>query len=268
MRDDSELGVKIRKARSYRDQGYLKLTDAIQRYCLEFGEYQLSSGAISNYYLDLRPLALSSSGLFWIVYCLHDVLQVEGAGRSIKTEFDAIGGPCIGADPIVGAFLYNQGRVKVPVRGFLVRKEEKTYGKKSMVIGSVKPGDKVVVVEDVCSTGTSLLRACQLIKEHGCEVVQAICVVDRLAGAETLFNACGIPYKSILTINDLGINDDTTTTEPDQNNQQVDSGPPKENCEAVGGSCRVSDGNEKTNSTSGESPKDQSGDVGSAKVVE
>jgi len=207
VRDDSTLGLKLRKANSFRDLCYISLIEAIKSHSLEFGEFQLASGAISNYYLDLRSLALSSDGLFWIVFCLHDLLRVEDAGRSIKTEFDAIGGPCIGADPIVGAFLYNQGRIRNHLRGFLVRKEEKTYGKKSMVIGSVKPGDKVVVIEDVCSTGASLLRACQLIKEHGCEVVQAISVVDRLAGAARLFDACGIPYKSILTIKDLGIDD-------------------------------------------------------------
>lgn len=192
----------------FREASLKRLVASIKEHSLKFGKFELRSGAISDYYLDLRKLALSSDGLFWIVYGIHDLLKVEDVGRKFKMEFDAIGGPCIGADPIVGAFLYNQGRVKHHVRGFLVRKEEKTHGDKGMVIGSVRPGDKVVVVEDVCSTGGSLLRACQLIQEFGCEVVLAACVVDRLAGAKQMFDSVGINYKSLLTIDDLEIDNE------------------------------------------------------------
>jgi orotate phosphoribosyltransferase len=114
---------------------------------------------------------------------------------------EAIGGPCVGADPIVGGFLYQIGPSNV--RGFLVRKEEKGHGVDGLIIGSVKPGDRCLIVEDVTTSGGSLLRACEIVQKFGCEVAEVISVVDRNAGARELFDRHGIKFSSLLNIDEL-----------------------------------------------------------------
>lgn len=180
-----------------------KLIKVVKDTALEFGDFTLKSGEKSNFYLDCRKLSLDSVGLDLIIQSLHVALSVKEVGRRFERPFDAIGGPCVGADPIVGAFIYNQGRVKTPLRGFLVRKEGKEHGRGGTIIGSVLDGDKVVVVDDVATSGGSLLRACEEVQKAGCEVVQAICIIDRLQGAQKLFEDKGIPFMSILTIEDV-----------------------------------------------------------------
>jgi orotate phosphoribosyltransferase len=92
------------------------------------------------------------------------------------------------------------------MRGFLVRKEAKTHGKGGLVIGSVLSEDHVVLVEDVATSGESLLRACEVVREElGVHIVGALVIVDRLAGAREAFEKWGIRFESLLTIEDLGL---------------------------------------------------------------
>jgi len=195
--DDYYAGLKKRaSARS-------KLIEIIKKDALEFGDFTLKSGEKTNFYLDLRRVALESTGLDLIVQTMHEIMHVAEVGRRFDEPFDAIGGPSIGADPIVSAFLYNQGRVKHPVRGFLIRKESKEHGRGGPIVGSVKPGDKVIVVDDVVTSGGSLLRACEIITEFGCEVTKVVAIVDRLAGAKHRFTDKNLDFVSILTIDDI-----------------------------------------------------------------
>jgi len=180
-----------------------KLAKVVKEQALEFGDFTLKSGEKTNFYLDLRKVTLHSTGLDLIIQTLHQALRVQSVGRVFEKPFDAIGGPSVGADPIVSAFIYNQGRVQTPIRGFLVRKETKQHGRGDWIIGSVKKGDKVVIVDDVVTSGGSLLRACEKIQELDCEVIQAVCIVDRLAGGKAAFEEKGIPFMSILTIDDV-----------------------------------------------------------------
>lgn len=173
------------------------LIDAVKRYALEFGDFTLKSGKKSHFYLDCRKLTLSTG----VAYVVDAILESVDT-----TDFDAIGGPCVGADPIVGAFLDRMENLDiVPYRGFLVRKEEKGHGKSGLVIGSVKPGDECLVVEDVTTSGGSLLRAVQVIQEFGCKVKQVVSIVDREEGASELFLEHGIKFTPLLTLSDLGI---------------------------------------------------------------
>jgi orotate phosphoribosyltransferase len=178
----------------------------VKELALEFGDFTLASGAKSNYYLDCRKLTLHSQGLTAVCNVMFD--ELEDLRRSRTIHFDAIGGPCVGADPIVGAMLQIYGEINTPgfeMRGFLIRKEAKAHGKGGLVIGSVKPGDKVVLIEDVATSGGSLLRAADEICRFGCTVVRAMVIVDRLQGAAEEFAARGIPFHSLLTIQDLGL---------------------------------------------------------------
>jgi orotate phosphoribosyltransferase len=111
----------------------------------------------------------------------------------------------IGADPIVGGVLTIAAQRGRPLLGFLVRKEAKEHGTKRMVEGPVQPGSKVVIVDDVITTGGSSLQAIDRALEIGCQVVCAVGVCDRLQGGAEAFAARGIPFRSLLTIRDFGI---------------------------------------------------------------
>lgn len=169
-----------------------ELIEAVKAKALEFGEFILKSGQKSNFYLDVKKLALSG----W----LHVVIENLRAALD-GLVFDAIGGPCVGADPIVGGYLALHGEREL--NGFLVRPEEKDHGKKDRIIGSIQKGDRCVVIEDVATTGGSLLSACAELELWGATVVQAVVVVDRLQGAGEAFKKAGIPFKSLVTIQDI-----------------------------------------------------------------
>ena len=174
-----------------------ELMDLLRERALKFGDFTLASGKKSSYYLDGKQITLHSEGLRLVSEGLLELLD--------GVECDAIGGMSIGADPIVGGILTaaaSQGRSLV---GFLVRKEPKGHGTQRYVEGPVQPGAKVVIVEDVVTTGGSALQAADRVKEFGCEVVCVAGIIDRMEGGAAAFAARNLPFKSLLTIEDFGI---------------------------------------------------------------
>lgn len=160
--------------------------------------FTLKSGEKSSYYLDCRNLHLTPKGLHAVVMALH--------GKLMGMEFDAIGGPSLGADPIIGGLMFVAGMMpRAKYRGFLVRSAGKEHGKSGRIVGPLKQGDRCVVVEDVTTTGGSALDACDEVEAFGAKVVHVFSVVDRLRGGAEAFAARGIPFESILTIKDLGL---------------------------------------------------------------
>jgi len=184
-----------------------KLVRIIQEMALEIkpaGEYfTLRSGVKSRFYLDIRRVSLHDDGLHYIVECMWDCLS----HLSKNERFQAIGGPCVGADPIVGGLLHMAGffsRGNSNYRGFLVRKEEKTgHGKPERIIGSIKPTDHCLLIEDVCTSGTTTMETVQVLKDFGCSVGAVMCVVDRNGGARELFEQNGIKFYPLLTLADV-----------------------------------------------------------------
>lgn len=164
---------------------------------LKFGDFTLASGRKASYYLDGKQISLHSEGLQLVSEGLLDLL----AG----TEFQAIGGMSIGADPIIGGVLAVAGARQQALAGFLVRKEPKGHGTQRYIEGPVQPGMKVVVIDDVVTTGGSALQAVDRIQEFGCEVVQIVAIVDRLEGGAANFAARKLPLTSLLSIRDFGI---------------------------------------------------------------
>lgn len=174
-----------------------RLMQLIQDRALKFGDFTLASGKKSTYYLDGKQVTLSAEGLMQISFGLLELLK--------PLDFSGFGGMSIGADPIVGGVLVaaaSQGR---SLQGFMVRKEAKGHGTQRFIEGPIKPGDKVVIVDDVVTTGGSALLAIDRVQEFGCEVVHAVGIVDRLQGGEAAFKARNIPFSSLLTIRDFGI---------------------------------------------------------------
>ena len=122
----------------------------------------------------------------------------------------AVGGMSIGADPVTSAVVTMAGVGGFDLRGFMVRKEPKDHGTKRYIEGPVAPGEKVVIVEDVTTTGGSSLLAIDRAIEFGLVVERVVTVIDRLAGATATLAARGIPLDALVTIRDLGIEPDAT----------------------------------------------------------
>lgn len=164
---------------------------------LKFGDFTLASGRKASYYLDGKQITLHSTGLRLVAQGLLDLLD--------DVEFDAIGGMSIGADPIIGAVLAVAAERGRDLCGFLVRKEAKGHGTGKYVEGPVQPGSKVVIVDDVVTTGGSSLQAIDRIVEFGCQVTQVVAIVDRMEGGAANFAARQLPFRALLQITDFGI---------------------------------------------------------------
>lgn len=143
----------------------LKETGAVK-----FGEFTLSSGIKSNFYVDCRKVTLHPHGAKLIGKIILDKIK--------DLEVDAIGGLTLGADPITSAVV-TLGNIP----GFIVRKKTKEHGTQQKIEGIIEPGWNVVIVEDVATTGASALQAIEAVEEIGANVVKVISVVDREEGA-------------------------------------------------------------------------------------
>ena len=174
-----------------------RLIELFRQRALKFGTFTLASGRQASYYLDGKQITLHSEGLRLVSEGLLELL----AG----IDFQAIGGMSIGADPIIGGVLTAAGARGHDLLGFLVRKEPKGHGTQRYIEGPVQPGMKVVIVDDVVTTGGSSLTAIDRIEEFGCEVVAVVAIVDRMEGGTANFAARGLAMKSLLTIEDFGI---------------------------------------------------------------
>ncbi len=174
-----------------------QLIELFRQRALKFGEFTLASGKKASYYLDGKQITLHSEGLRLVSEGLLEILE--------GVNFQAIGGMSIGADPIIGGVLAAAGARGRDLLGFLVRKESKGHGTQRYIEGPVQPGMKVVIVDDVVTTGGSSLLAIDRIQEFGCEVVQVVAIVDRMEGGAANFAARNLPLKSLLTIEDFGI---------------------------------------------------------------
>jgi orotate phosphoribosyltransferase len=164
--------------------------------------FTLKSGAKSRYYIDCKKVTLESPGLEIVVSAIAGyIISITTTARKI----DAIGGLCVGADPIVGGLLCVPWLHHEVYRGFLVRKESKDHGKEGRIIGCIKPGDNCVMIEDVTTTGGSLLDGIDEVEKIGASVVAAIAVIDRCAGAKEALDKRGIPFYPLVTIADLGL---------------------------------------------------------------
>lgn len=174
------------------------LIDAIKRHALQLGDFTLASGKRASYYLDCRRVTLDS----------RTVNLVADGMLSTMAEFDrpdAVGGMAVGAVPITAAILARAPQWGHSLCGFFVRKQAKQHGAGRQVEGPVEPGHKVMIVEDVVTTGGSSLQAIDACTEFGLEVLGVLALVDRLEGGREAFEARGIPLRVILTVDDLGI---------------------------------------------------------------
>jgi orotate phosphoribosyltransferase len=176
-----------------------ELIGLVESKALKRGTFRLASGREASFYLDAKQVVLDAHGAMLVGRAILERL------RSLGPLPAAVGGMSIGADPITSAVITMAGVEGLPLKGFMVRKEPKDHGTKKYVEGPVEPGQKVVIVEDVTTTGGSSLLAIDRVHEFGLVVERVVTVIDRLAGAKDAFAARGIPLESLVTIRDLGI---------------------------------------------------------------
>ena len=142
------------------EQELRQLRDIIRLRSLRTGDFTLSSGKKSSYYLDCRMTTLDPQGALLIARL------ILGRIREHKIQSDAIGGLTIGADPIVAAVAVVSAIEGQPLPAFIVRKESKGHGTQRLIEGyDGKPGSRVIIVDDVCTTGDSILKAADRAEE-------------------------------------------------------------------------------------------------------
>jgi len=158
--------------------------------CIKFGDFVLSSGKRSNYYVDIKRSITDP-----------EILKTIGRiiGYYIDKDVDVkIGGIELGSVPIATAVSLETGKELI-----IVRKKSKDYGTKSMIEGELKEGDKVILVEDVTTTGGSVIRAVEVIRSLGGVVDRVFVVVDRNEGAKENLERIGVKLIPLVNVDDL-----------------------------------------------------------------
>ncbi len=173
------------------------LMELVRHRALMFGDFTLASGKKASYYLDGKQVTLDSVGAKLMAEGILDLLADDMP--------QAVGGMVIGADPIAAAVITVAGVRGIPLSGFMVRKEAKGRGTNRYIEGPVKPGDNVIIVEDVVTTGGSSLTAIERCVEFGLVVRGVVTIIDREEGGREAFAARGYPLRSLFSIRDFGL---------------------------------------------------------------
>ena len=160
------------------------------------GKFILSSGKESNFYLDARLVSLSPIGAYLTAKIMLDMVKDD--------NLDAIGGPTLGADPMVGAIASLSYQVKEPINTFIIRKQPKPHGKQQQVEGpELKAGARVVIIDDVATTGKAFVESIEVLHKLNIKIVKAICIIDRNEGAREALAKYNVPLAPIFTINEF-----------------------------------------------------------------
>jgi len=165
---------------------------------------QLSSGRESDFYVDSKQVTLTAAGIYKIAFYILSMVREKGL------EIKAVGGPAMGSIPLVGAIsaLSYQGPFYCPLDTFYVRSERKEHGTGKLVEGpALKEGLPVLVVDDVLTTGDSILRAARAVDDLGCRVAALMVIVDRQEGGRENVEKEGFELFSIVTRDDLESSD-------------------------------------------------------------
>jgi orotate phosphoribosyltransferase len=157
------------------------------------GQFTLASGKKSEYYIDARLTTMSPEGL--------SLIGRIGLSRLEESRWnvDSIGGLTLGADPISYAISFASASSTHPLRAFTVRKEAKTHGTGKLIEGPFRKADRVVVIEDVITTGGSALRAIEAVRNEQGSISGVLALVDREEGGRQAIEAAGVPVITIVT---------------------------------------------------------------------
>ena len=177
-----------------------QLLELLATNSFRLGEFTLSSGGKSDYYIDCRTTTLHAHGAELTGRVFLELIQQQG------WQPQAVGGLTMGADPIVVATSVISAQAGAPIHGFLVRKAEKAHGMGRRVEGFQEKGARVVIVDDVCTTGGSTIQAIEAAREFGFNITGVACLVERLeAGGRPAVEKVAVPapFISIFTSDDV-----------------------------------------------------------------
>lgn len=172
-----------------------RLLTAFRQRAVSFGKFTLASGKESTYYINSKKAIFHSE----VVSLLADVLWEQTQDLHIE----AAGGLEVGAIPMAAVLAQRYHQSGKPLEGFFVRKQPKGHGSQERVEGVLQPGMRVAVLDDVLTTGGSVLQAIGEIEKVGAKVAAVVCIVDRLEGARAAL--AKYDYRPIFTIRDFGI---------------------------------------------------------------
>ncbi len=175
--------------------GRERLLEALKVHALRVGEFTLASGRTSSWYLDARQVTFRGDCVELVGRCVLDAVR----GVIEEPEFDAIGGLTVGADPVSLAVA-----LTACSNAFTVRKEPKGHGIGGRFAGVIEPGQRVLVVDDSITSGSSTLQAIAALQEFECTVMGVSCIVDRGGVIGPLLADMGIPFAPVFGANDLG----------------------------------------------------------------
>lgn len=161
------------------------------------GDFVLASGTQSNFYIDARLTSMSPEGL-----ALIGPLALDSC-RQAAWEMDAVGGLTMGADPISYAIGYASYSRPPAVRTFTIRKEAKIHGTRKLIEGPFQSGDRVVIVEDVITTGGSACRAVEAVREAGGMISGVLAIVDREEGGRERIETMGLPVITLTGVTEI-----------------------------------------------------------------
>ncbi|HPP30309.1 MAG TPA: orotate phosphoribosyltransferase [bacterium] len=172
-----------------------RLLVLIKERALFLGPRKLASGKMSNCYIDGKLITCDPEGLYLVSKIIFSMIADE--------KIDAIGGMTMGADPIAAGVSVLSYLERQPINAFIVRPVQKDHGMGKLIEGHIKKGWSVVIVDDVVTTGGSVLKAIKAVEEAGAVVKKVIAIVDRLEGARESLAEKNIPLQSIFTKDDV-----------------------------------------------------------------
>lgn len=158
-------------------------------------EFKLASGKTSDFYVDARVTTLHPEGAYLCGKIFLEMLA--------NFDVDAVGGYSIGADPIVASIAVQSHQQGKPLPAFIIRKEEKKHGTGKVIEGNFPEGGNVAIFDDVVTSGGSILRGADRVKEQGGSVAVVMAVIDREDGGKEKIEAAGFKFLSIFTKKDL-----------------------------------------------------------------
>jgi orotate phosphoribosyltransferase len=160
------------------------------------GEFRLSSGRTSDHYFDAKQVTLDPEGTTLVGKVFYDIIQ--------PYHIDAVGGQTTGADPISVAVARHAWSLGIRLPAFVVRKEPKKHGLSKFIEGPLPRGSRVAVVDDVVTSGQSVLRAVEILEnQHSCKVAVVAALVDRGEGGRDAIERSGYKFTAVFTADEV-----------------------------------------------------------------
>ena len=157
--------------------------------------YKLASGRQSHFYVNCRPVTLDPKGMFLVGHLVFDCIK--------DLDVHGVGGLTFGADPVAVATAFVSYLKGKPLKAFSIRKTQKDHGIVKWVEGDLKRGERIIIVEDVVTTGGSTIKAVERARTEGLDVVKAVVLVDRQEGGLEAVKAHVASVEAIVTIEEL-----------------------------------------------------------------